>query len=61
MKKERISWIDWAKTILIFLMVSAHCNIHPYPQQFIHAFHMPAFFLISGYLFRLPLVSLKNR
>lgn len=33
-------------------MVSAHCKIHPYPQQFIHAFHMPAFFLISGYLYR---------
>lgn len=49
--KERIHWIDWSKCILIYLVVVAHYGqISPFVDNLICAFHMPAFFMISGYL-----------
>ena len=51
-KKQRIVWIDWAKAILIYLMVVGHCIPAPWQSTLIYAFHMPAFFMISGYLYR---------
>lgn len=51
MKPERIHWIDWSKCILIYLVVLAHYGgIPAFVDNFICAFHMPAFFMISGYL-----------
>ena len=47
----RIIWVDWAKAILIYLMVVGHCLPAPWQGTLIYAFHMPAFFMISGYLF----------
>ena len=49
--KQRVIWIDWAKAILIYLMVVGHCLPAPWQGTLIYAFHMPAFFMISGYLF----------
>ncbi len=48
---SRIVWIDWAKTILIYLMVVGHCLPVQWQRTLIYAFHMPAFFIISGYLY----------
>lgn len=51
MQKDRLVWIDWAKTILIYLMVVGHCFPVKWQGQLIYAFHMPAFFIISGFLY----------
>lgn len=49
--KERIKWIDYSKAILIYLVVLAHYGqINSHVDELICAFHMPAFFFISGYL-----------
>lgn len=48
---KRIVWIDWAKAILIYLMVVGHCLPVEWQGTLIYAFHMPAFFMISGYLY----------
>lgn len=58
--KQRISYIDSAKALLIALVVvghilqyaNPHYEILPYilAQEFIYVFHMPAFFLLSGML-----------
>lgn len=54
MKKERIEYIDTAKGILMLLVVIGHiqeyAGTYGYLYRFIYAFHMPAFFLISGIL-----------
>ena len=53
MIKKRIIWIDWAKSICMFLVVFGHCHIHPSLQlitQVIYSFHIPLFFFISGLL-----------
>ena len=48
----RLVWVDWAKAILIYLMVVGHCFPVSWENKLIYAFHMPAFFIISGYLYR---------
>lgn len=45
---SRIPQIDIAKGICIFLMVLGHSTIPKFADDFIHAFHMPFFFFISG-------------
>lgn len=51
MSGERTQWIDWAKTIGIWLVVFGHIPGHPPAvSEFIYAFHMPLFFFLSGYL-----------
>lgn len=57
---KRLTYIDTTRAILITLVVLGHVlnyanpqyNIIPYTlaQEFINAFHMPAFFLLSGLL-----------
>lgn len=51
--KERIYWLDYAKFFAISLMVICHTSV---PQTFdnvVHAFHMPVFFIISGWCFNI--------
>lgn len=45
----REEWADIAKFIAIFLMVWAHIGIEYDIRLFIHIFHMPIFFFLSGY------------
>ena len=56
----RYNWIDWSKSIAIFLVIWGHV---PMAQSgtytFIYSFHMPLFFLISGYLYN-PKKTIKE-
>ncbi|ARD46962.1 acyltransferase family protein [Sporosarcina sp. P33] len=54
MNKKRLSWVDAVKGFLMILVVIGH-----YPgeldfpfDQYIYWFHMPAFFILSGLLFK---------
>lgn len=50
---ERINWIDMAKGGGIILVVIGHClNPNSFLNSVIFSFHMPLFFIISGYLFK---------
>lgn len=51
-KINREAWIDWSKAILIWLMVLGHAGLSGVPRDFVYAFHMPAFFIISGFLYK---------
>lgn len=46
---NRKHWIDIAKGIAIVLMVLGHTSIPDTLSRFIFAFHMPLFFMASGY------------
>lgn len=51
-KNQRIEWIDIAKGIGIILVVLGHCVVKTdYVHKFIFSFHMPLFFILSGYCF----------
>lgn len=52
--KKRVEYIDIAKGIGILLMIIGHMPIKKYPflKNFIYCFHMPLFFIISGYFFK---------
>lgn len=50
--KERIEWLDLSKGIGIFLVIAGHClNVNTTPFHLIFEFHMPLFFLLSGYTY----------
>lgn len=53
--KQRVQWIDIAKGIAILAVIVGH-TLGPYTGDFwgslIFAVHMPVFFILSGYLFR---------
>lgn len=62
---KRVAWADVAKAFAIWLMVFAHANLNNETLIcMIYTFHMPLFFLMSGYFdkgqgFSLPLLK-KN-
>lgn len=43
--------IDLMKTIGIILVVVGHCVPYDFLERFIYLFHLPLFFLLSGYLY----------
>ena len=50
----RVRWIDVARGIGIILVVAGHSLVPDgLPNQIIFAFHMPLFFVLSGYVFGL--------
>ena len=49
---KRVIWIDVAKAILIILMIVGHVPLHSVFRNLIYSFHMPAFILFSGYMFK---------
>lgn len=52
--KDRIVWIDWAKVIGIYLVVLGHLPLNANIVTFIYSFHIPLFFFLSGYLYKVP-------
>lgn len=54
MQNKRIDWIDVAKGYGIILVILGHCfNKETMIHNWIFSFHMPLFFLLSGYCFRI--------
>lgn len=57
---KRIEWIDSAKGLAIFLVILGHCitrmggsTLETFIRLFIYSFHMPLFFILSGYNLKL--------
>lgn len=50
--QQRFFWLDWAKVIGIFLVVIGHIPTEYAYKTYIYAFHMPLFFIISGFLYK---------
>ena len=46
---KRVLWLDITKALAIILMVLGHTSIPKAAADFIFAFHMPVFFLASGW------------
>lgn len=64
--KQRIVWIEWARSICMFLVVLGHCRICEsefFLVQFIYSFHMLFFFLSFWYALQTEtrLIILKSR
>ncbi len=50
-RKVRDEYIDVARGAVILLMLVGHSNAPKILTQFIYGFHMPFFFILSGYLY----------
>lgn len=55
MKKNRIRWVDLAKGIAILLVIIGHTVDNKVIIGVIYSFHMPLFFILSGYTATLSL------
>lgn len=44
---KRILWIDWMKTLGMLCIIYGHFSFFP---EYVYAFHVPLFFVISGFL-----------
>lgn len=49
---ERLDYIDIFRALGIILMVMGHIGFGSKFDKFIHAFHMPMFFWISGFFIK---------
>lgn len=49
MSQKRINWVDTAKGIAILLVIFGHMPADDFVHDFIYSFHMPLFFIISGF------------
>lgn len=50
MPPARYPWIDYLKALGIYLVVVGHTPLPVETHRWIYAFHMPLFFMISGFL-----------
>lgn len=50
--KQRLQYFDIAKGIAIILVILGHNEIPHTVNRFIFSFHMPLFFIVSGYFFK---------
>ena len=51
MQKKRIEFIDTFRAVGILCMIMGHINFGEHFYYYIHAFHMPMFYFVSGYFF----------
>lgn len=60
---KRVDEIDFLKCVFILLMIIFHLvyigDTYPYAKQVVYTFHIPAFFIISGYVMKIdkPLIG----
>lgn len=55
MTKERLLWLDVAKGFAIILVIIGHTiPFGSYVRNFFFSFHMPLFFILSGYTLPIP-------
>jgi fucose 4-O-acetylase-like acetyltransferase len=45
---QRFEWIDWMKAIGMYLVIYGH--FFSYGDKYVYVFHVPLFFIISGFL-----------
>ena len=53
MAQRRILWLDQLKAVGFFLVILGHMDIPGALNGWIYSFHMPLFFLVSGFTLNL--------
>ena len=59
-RKSRMDYIDIYRAFGIILMVMGHIGFGGKFDKFIHAFHMPMFFFISGFFYKEKCIDIKK-
>jgi len=55
--KKRLDWLDAGKGLGMLLVMLGHADIPTFLKTYIYTFHMPLFFFLSGYLFKMEKFS----
>ena len=58
--KDRLDYVDLFRGIGILLMIMGHVGFGAHFDKFIYAFHVPMFFVISGFLYSDKQIAFKN-
>ena len=58
--KKRIEWIDVARALSMFIILYAHIYDSSTISKFVHLFHVPIFFFLSGIVWKEKKQSLKE-
>lgn len=59
-QKKRIGWVDVFRGLGIMFMILGHVNFTESFNIYIHAFHMPMFFFVTGYFYGMKKMSYKD-
>lgn len=60
-KDKRIYWVDYSRFIGVFLVILGHIPFRDVDvNNYIYSFHLPLFFIISGYLEKGVIIPLKD-
>ena len=61
MKEKRIDYLDMVRGICILYMIAGHIGFqNQYFSRYIHAFHMPLFFIIAGFFYKQKDISISQ-
>lgn len=52
MTKERLTYVDTAKFLAIWMVIISHSVMHSDVARFLFAFHVPMFFLVYGFVYK---------
>lgn len=52
MKKERLTYVDTAKFLAIWMVIVSHSCMHSDLARFFFAFHVPMFFFLYGFVYK---------
>lgn len=58
--EQRLDYVDAFRGLGIIAMVMGHIGFGEIFDHFIHAFHMPMFFFISGFFYRKGKYGTRN-
>lgn len=53
MAQKRITFIDTAKFFAIYFVIISHCSILINISHFLFAFHVPLFFILYGFVYKM--------
>ena len=53
MAQKRITFIDTAKFFAIYFVIISHCRISTNISHFLFAFHVPLFFILYGFVYKI--------
>ena len=59
-EQSRVTYVDVFRGLGILLMVMGHIGFGGAFDKFIHAFHMPMFFFVSGYFYRKKDIAFRD-
>ena len=60
MTTTRLSYVDTAKFLAIYFVIVSHCCMDSILSNFLFSFHVPLFFILYGYVYKMKSNSIRE-